>query len=208
MKDQQMKSNKTSRRDFLKIMLASLGTFLVSCLPKVEATELPSTDVPATEPPATEPPANEVPAEPEVTEPPTEVPATEEPFCFQLLTPENEAVLPNVGKITFSWEPISGADKYLLEITLPNGTVVPFETQLTYRDQYIEAITLGGTFTWQVTALDANGILICSAEPFTFEKPEYVQPKNNGGGGNNEGDGGGNTTSGSIVGSTTGNGEE
>lgn len=187
-------------------MLASLGTFLVSCLPKVEATEMPSNDVPTTEPPATETPATEAPTESEAP-PPTEVPATEEPFCFQLLTPENEAVLPNVGKITFSWEPISGADRYLLEISLPNGTVVPFETQLTYRDQYIEAITLGGTFTWQVTALDAYGILICSTESFTFEKPEYAQPKSNGGGGNNEGDGGGNTTSGVTVGSITGDGE-
>jgi hypothetical protein len=194
-----------SRRDFLKVMLTSVGAFLASCLPQATGNDPPEGILPTetpTEPPEIEEPVlnnnvpeggDEDPPEPEPTETPTEVP-TEEPFCIQLLTPENEAILPMVGKVTFSWEPMPGAEVYLLEITLPNGTVVPFETQLTYRDQYIEAFTMGGIFTWQVSAFDAKSILLCTSDVFSFEKPAFEQQKNNGG---REGDGNGTGSTGS-----------
>jgi hypothetical protein len=193
-----------SRRDFLKVMLTSLGAFLASCLPQATGNDPPKGNLPTetpTEPPEIEEPVlnkDEDPPEPEPTETPTEVP-TEDTFCIQLLTPENEASLPMVGKVTFSWEPLPGAEVYLLEITLPNGTVVPFETGLTYRDQYIEAITMGGTFTWQVMAFDTNGTLICTSDAFSFEKQEYAPPKKDNGGSDN-GDGGAPSTSSLSIG--------
>ena len=190
-----MKKSPLSRRDFLKISWTSLwGLILAAC--KIDTEEIPTT---TPMPTATDTPvpeiqkdsAPEVKEEPTATNTPTEIP-TETPIpCLKLLTPENETLLPEIGKVTFSWEAMPGADKYLLELTLPNGTIVPFKTQLTYRDQYIEAITLGGNFTWQVTAYDASGVVICTSDKLGFEKPEYIPPKgSNGGGDANDGDDG------------------
>jgi hypothetical protein len=170
---------KFSRRDFIKATLLSLGAaFLAACKKLVNPTSTPvatatSTNTDTPEPTATKTPtptSTETPT-PTETATPTEIP------CFRLLTPENGATLKPLGRVTFSWEAMPGAENYKLEIILPTNQPVVFETPKTSRDQYIEVITMGGVFHWQVTALDANSSIICTTEPFTFTKPEYVPPE-------------------------------
>jgi hypothetical protein len=93
-----------------------------------------------------------------------------------LLTPEENADLNAEGKVTFSWEPFTGASLYRLQITLPTNQVVIFDSEQTSRDLYLEALWLGGRYQWSVTAYDARGEVICSADPFSFEKPELIMP--------------------------------
>lgn len=198
-----MKKDKISRRDFLKLAITSIGAFLASCLPRVAQTPTPtltptSTKTNTSEPTFTNPP----------TSTPTETPIPTEISCFHLLLPENGTKLNSVGKVTFSWEAIQGAVSYKLEIILPSSQSVAFETNNSSRDQYIEAFGMGGIYLWKVIAFDISGKIICAAEPFTFEKPEYYLPsqnQNNGGDDGEGGDDGGNTVGGPVVGQVVGN---
>lgn len=161
------KSNFT-RREFLKLTLAGLGAaLLAACERLVKPVTLPDAGTAPTATGTPEPTATAT-ATPTPTETatPTEIP------CFKLLTPEDGAKLNPVGRVTFSWEPMPGAASYRLEITLPTGQVVSFDTTGLSRGQYLEAIKVGGQFQWRVAALDSTGAVICSAGPFTFEKPE------------------------------------
>ncbi len=180
-----MKKDKISRRDFLKVTLVGIGAgFLAACerivkpvadiLPTLTATpSKTNTPLPTeTNTPSPTPTASQTPT------------ATEIP-CFQLLTPENGTKLEPIGRIIFSWEPMAGAVTYELEIILPSKQSVIFKTSETSRAQYIEAISMGGEFYWQVSAFDMDGAILCTTEAFTFEKPEYIIPipSSNGGGG-------------------------
>jgi hypothetical protein len=193
-----MKSN-FSRRDFLKTTLFGLGAaFLAACEQVLGITETPPptsiqvvTEPPTIEPAATEPPTVE-PTEPPV---PTESPTPTELPCFKLLTPANGAKLGAVGKVTFSWEEMTGAASYELQVTLPTGQVISFETDKTSRDQYLEALKMAGQFQWQVVAFDSTSAVICIAEPFTFEKEKAPAKNNDGGGGDTAGGGDNATTS-------------
>ena len=104
--------------------------------------------------------------------------ATEEPVlsevegplaCVELLAPLDLAKLPAVGKVTFEWSEIEGADTYNLNFTLPSGDIVTFETDGTTRDRYMEGFGMAGEFEWNVTALN-NGEGICRSDFFTFSK--------------------------------------
>jgi hypothetical protein len=171
--------NEFSRRDFIKATLLSLGAaFLAACEKLVNSTSIPvatatstNTDTPEPTATGTPPPTSTETPTPTETATPTEIP------CFHLLTPENGATLKPLGRITFSWEAMPGAVNYKLKIILPTNQPVIFDTPKTSRDQYIEAMTMGGLFHWQATALDANSSIICTTEPFTFTKPEYVPPE-------------------------------
>ncbi len=198
-----MKKVEISRRDFLKLALTSVGAFLASCMPRVTQTIAPTLTPTSTNTDTPEPPPTNTP-----TSIPTETPTPTEVPCFRLLSPENGAKLLNVGKTTFSWEAMQGAITYKLEIILPSSQSVFFETNNTSRDQYIEAFSMGGAYQWKVTAFNANGKIICSTEPFTFEKPEYNPPSqnhNNGGQDDGGDDDGGNTVGGPVVGQVVGN---
>ena len=193
--------NNPSRRDFLKLTWASLwGFVLVAC--GIETDEESPTPTPTTtNTPTPEPKKDSAPSveeEPTPTNTPTETPIP----CFKLLTPENEVWLPVIGKVTFSWEPMPGAESYKIEITLPNKQVIFFETKEISRDQYIEAIKMGGLFEWLVIAYDPAGNVICTTEPFRFEKEKAPAPSNNGNSGN-----GGNVTTGATTTTTTSDGE-
>ena len=201
-----MEKVEISRRDFLKLALTSIGAFLASCMPHVTQTIAPTLTPTSTDTKTPEPPPTNAPT-PTPTDPPT---PTEIP-CFRLLSPENGTKLNPIGKVTFSWESMQGAIIYRLEIILPSAQSVFFETNNASRDQYIEAFSMGGTYQWKVIAFNASGEIICAAEPFTFEKPEYSPPsqnQNNGGGdeGDGDSDGGGNTVGGPVVGQTIGSG--
>lgn len=200
--------DKVSRRDFLKMTLLGIGAgFLAACkrvvTPAVNAVAtLTATPSKTNTPLPTE--TNTPTSTPTETPTPTEIP------CFRLLSPESGAKLPATGKVTFSWEAMQGAVIFKLEIILPSKQSVFFDSDKTSRDQYIEAFGMGGVYQWKVTAFNTSGEIICAAEPFTFEKPEYSPPsqnQNNGGGdeGDGDSDGGGNTVGGPIVGETIGN---
>ena len=169
---------------------------LTSCAPATptqgdEAVELATEEI-VTEAPAVQGPITT--EEPVPTEAPTGMP-TETPIaCVTLLTPLNGVDIPPVGKVTFSWTALDEAGKYVLNIILPTGTIVPFETDQPFHDRYMEAFSAGGEYQWQVVAQGEDGSEICVSESATFDKPFYQPPKNSGGGGsdggNEENDGG------------------
>jgi len=84
--------------------------------------------------------------------------------------------------MTFSWEAMPGATRYQLQITLPSGQVVPFDVEGTNSTRYLESFLLAGKYQWTVIAFNSSNAVICSAEPFTFEKEKAPEPNNNGGG--------------------------
>ena len=73
---------------------------------------------------------------PALTPTPIEIP------CFRMHTPENGITLPVMGKITFSWQPMPGAARYQLQITLPGGKLLAIDTPTTsitrYADTFLE----------------------------------------------------------------------
>lgn len=69
-----------------------------------------------------------------------------------------------------------GAVNYKLEISLPSGQKAMFETSETSRELYMEALQMGGIFQWQVSAYDNNTSVLCTSQPFAFEKPENSKP--------------------------------
>ena len=162
--------------------LLLLTLLLASCTPEMPAIEPPTESAPIqTEAPATEAPI-------ETQEPsPTEPPPTEEPVlsevegpdivCAKLISPENGLELPAVGKVTFAWEPVDGADSYLLQFTLPKGAIITFETDETTVGRYMEAFGMSGEFEWNVAAFNVNGNEICTSIPFNFTKPAISKNK-------------------------------
>jgi hypothetical protein len=117
---------------------------------------------------------------------PTSTPTQTPIPCFKLLIPENGVVLPAIGKMTFTWEPVQGAEKYLIEFTLPTGNPVPFESFEPNLTRYLESFPVGGEYQWQVTALDDSGNMICISDPFIFQRAEKSQNNNGGGGGGDD----------------------
>lgn len=91
--------------------------------------------------------------------------------------------LPAVGKVTFEWTALEGADSYLLTFNLPSGKSVTLETGATTRDRYMEVFSPGGEYQWNVTALAVEGNLVCSSASHTFTKPENA-PQGDGDDGN------------------------
>ncbi len=173
-----MNKSTFSRRDFMKLAMASLGALLASCMPPATPIPTPTFTPPSIKTNTPKPDPMDTPTSAATeTLTPTAVP------CFRLLAPEDGVTLPAMGKVTFLWEAMEGAGRYKLEIILPAGQAVVFETDGPGRDQYLEAFSMGGVYQWQVTAFDASGTMLCAAGPFTFEKTEYTAPQNNGGGG-------------------------
>jgi hypothetical protein len=168
-----------SRRDFLKVTVLGMGaTFLAACGRVLKITDPP---------PATPTPTSTNTPQPTATNTPTSTPTntpTPTPIpCFKLLTPENGAKLPAIGTVTFSWEAMPGATRYQLQFTLPSGTVVSFDVEDTSSTRYLESFLSAGIYQWAVVAFDSSSMVICSTEPFTFEKQASPAQNNNGGNG-------------------------
>jgi len=154
------------RRHLVRLSLWGLATaLLLACnLPLTPPTPVPSSTLALQD--------AGIPAVPlpKPTPAPTQQPTATPLTCVQLLTPENGAQLKGGGKVTFSWEPMPDAARYWLEITLPTGKVVTFDTARASRDQYLEAFGLDGVYYWQVSALGHGGGLLCTSAPFVFER--------------------------------------
>lgn len=159
------------------LIVVIIAILLTSCAPKMPAPEIEVTNDVPTELPVTEVTMTQellVTAEPTATKTPTKV-----PDCMALLTPRNDAEIPAIGKVTFSWNPVNAASFYVLDLILPSGTTVSFETKQTFRNQYMEAFSAGGTYQWKVTAFtqDRKRNAICSSELATFNKPASTLPQ-------------------------------
>jgi hypothetical protein len=104
---------------------------------------------------------------------PTQTPVS----CVTLLTPLNDTELPAMGKITFSWSPVNEATFYVLSVMPASGGAVTFETQQTFREQYVEVFWAAGNYQWSVVAQDRKRNEICSSALATFSKPASPQPE-------------------------------
>jgi outer membrane biogenesis lipoprotein LolB len=62
---------------------------------------------------------------------PTNTPTpTDTPIpCFTLVGPDDGAELPAAGRVTFEWTEQFDGTSYRLEITRPDGKVLPYETE-------------------------------------------------------------------------------
>ena len=179
-----MKKDPLSRRDFLKVTWASIwGFILVACGIDVddETTPTPTSVPTSTDTPVPEPESVEK-EESAPTNTPTETPTQTPNPCFQLLTPENDAVLETAGIVTFSWQEETNAESYKLEIILPNGYVEEKMLAATIFERYLGSLPLGGEYQWQVTAMSADGSTICIAESFQFTKNGLSKPSGDNGG--------------------------
>ncbi|MBE0670370.1 MAG: hypothetical protein IH588_07265 [Anaerolineales bacterium] len=161
-------------------ILVFVSFLLFSCAPATptqedEVVEIATEEI-VNEEPVSQPVTTE---ESIVTEEPTEIPTETTIACVTLLTPVNGVEIPPVGKVTFSWTPLDEAGKYVLNIILPSGDIVPFETDQIFHDQYMEAFSFGGEYQWQVVAQGKEDNEICVSEVAKFDKSAYNPPKNN-----------------------------
>jgi|SRR5271157_460061 len=136
---------------------------LLQQLPGLSATmtALASTQSPAAEPPA------------------TAMIAPTSASCLSIVSTSYN--LDPVGPVTFSWKERSDVSKYRLTIYYPNGATASFYTDTTSVTRYLESMPDGGTYSWDVTALDSSGNQICKTDALVFNKPKYetpVPPKN------------------------------
>jgi hypothetical protein len=117
--------------------------------------------------------------EPVPTSTPTIPPSSTPSGCPTLLTPLNGTEVPAIGKVTFSWDPVDKATVYVLNLILPSGQTVSFETKQTFRGQYMEAFPAGGSYQWSVSAYTQGRKRneICSSILATFSKPFSDQPQ-------------------------------
>ena len=213
---------KISRRDFLKSLLALTSAAALSACKRVDLTPSAPAVLPAqpSQLPAPTDTPQPTPA-PSVTPTPTETTAptatdtaaptstdtlTPTPVLVRLLAPQDGAVLPALGRVSFSWEPFAGAADYLLEITNPSGNTFTNKTEKTQIDRYIQSLPWAGEYTWRVLATDAGGTELASSLPWRFSKPfspteEPTEPSDGMGG-----DGIGGSASGGSSSSTTDSG--
>ena len=92
--------------------------------------------------------------------------------CFSLLEPTGGSDFFTFGGVNFSWGAQAGAATYVLQFTYPGGQVVQFETTGTDMTRFIESMPAGGSYTWDVTAYDANGSSICTSDSLVFTKAD------------------------------------
>lgn len=175
-----LKFKRVSRWIFPVVGSVLVISILNSCgmLPGLQPTATPTsppspTNTPAPLPTMTEPlpvapteiPSNTPPPIPTETSSPTQV------QCFNLLTPENGAVLSLDSTVIFSWDAQAGAVRYQLLFILPNGQFEMNDVGGTVHERHTASIPLNGEYKWQVTAYGADDQPICVAGVFLFNKP-------------------------------------
>ena len=106
------------------ILLACAPAFAPTPTPAPSATSLPTATTAPTStatPNSTPAPTATSTAAPTASPTPALTPMPIEIRCFRLHTPENGITLPAMRKATFIWQPMPGAARYQLQITLPGG---------------------------------------------------------------------------------------
>jgi len=130
-----------------------------------------NTDIPTIEP-STTPTYTQLPPT-ETQEPAASPTETQKPSCFKLLNPPKGAYLQTTGKLYFEWDPLEGAEIYVLDISAPYGRKQQFESSVPTVMRWLDTLPSAGPYTWQVTALDANGEVMCIEGPYDFNKPKF-----------------------------------
>ena len=160
-------------------ILVIIGILLTSCATETATQEIEGTNSVPTEVSFTEVATTQelvVTEESTATVAPTKVPSKTPLSCVALLTPPNGAEISAIGKVTFSWNPMNEATFYVLNIMLPSGKTVSFDTKQTFRGQYMEAFSAGGQYQWRVIVQDRKRNEICSSELATFSKAASTLP--------------------------------
>ncbi len=96
--------------------------------------------------------------------------------CFELGLPEDGAQVTAEGLIQFDWYDQPGVYKYIITVVKPNQAE---KSWIAWRSSIqIDALDLPleGTYSWSVTAFDANIHPICTSEAWTFSKPATLPP--------------------------------
>jgi hypothetical protein len=100
------------------------------------------------------------------------LPAGGSSSACKTIQPEGGSSLPHQGKVKFEWEAQSGAEKYVITFVNTNGNTVSFDTKETSIEKYIEILPEGGDYSWNVTAIGADGSEICKSPTVSFSKPD------------------------------------
>jgi hypothetical protein len=88
--------------------------------------------------------------------------------------PKDGSSFETKGQVEFSWNAFPGAADYRLDIIPSSKNAVKgvsVTTKELSKTQFIENYPWGGLFTWQVIALNAQGIPIGFSEKESFTKP-------------------------------------
>lgn len=106
-----------------------------------------------------------------------------EPGCFSLQAPPDGALINSSGLVTFTWDAQEGAAHYEVTFTSPGNVQNTLITTGNSLSNYIDIFPSGGVYSWEVTAVDNAGQVICTAKAFAFSKPaatiEQTPPNNN-----------------------------
>ena len=134
---------------------------------------------------------------------PTPTPTSSE--CLVLSSPAEGAVYNQEKAVIFTWEPVPGSSKYILEISNSIGWLLSIETTRTFYEVPPSLFPGAMQYSWSVKALAPGGQKICMSPSQTFSlafnrpsptsKPDNDDiggPGNGDGGGGGGGDGGGN----------------
>jgi hypothetical protein len=102
--------------------------------------------------------------------PPTATPAGSA-VCLTIIQPEDDASLSFNGAVNFQWEPRAGASQYTVTFHYPGGQTQAFTTSDTQLTRYMDTLTDGGSYQWDIAALDGSGSMICATPGSSFSKP-------------------------------------
>ena len=96
----------------------------------------------------------------------------------------NAGDMPATGMVPFDWTDHPGAGSYELTVITPNNSPVDYDTDGSAKDLFLENYSQVGSYQVVVTAVDANGVALCSIT-MNFSMPVVSgsgKPNNNNGG--------------------------
>lgn len=98
------------------------------------------------------------------------------PVCsIGFTSPVGISKLPNFGPVLFEWTAISSTGSYLLKVSPPAETSLPWGYTVTENSKtiYMENFPMGGEFSISVHALSSSGTILCAAT-LRYSKEEYA----------------------------------
>lgn len=96
----------------------------------------------------------------------------------------NAGDMPATGLVAFDWTDHPGAGGYEMTVITPNNSPVEYETDGSAKDLFLENYSQVGSYQVVVTAVDTNGVALCSIT-MNFSMPVVSgngNPNNNNGG--------------------------
>lgn len=93
--------------------------------------------------------------------------------------------MPPTGMIPFDWTDHPTASAYEMSVTTPNNSPVYYDTNGSSKNLFLENYKQAGSYQVTVTALDADGNLLCSIS-MNFDMPVVLNPVKNSNNGDND----------------------